>query len=255
MTRDILQDIPTGHDPMRKAQEMMRPELPKRFYKVVSVDEREGRFQVLLDGRPVKTPGKLALALPDREFAEAVASEWDAQVERINPDVMHLTRIANSGIEAVPPKREAVADEIAKYAGADLLVYRAESPQGLADMQSENWDPVLRWAESALGARFTLAGGIMHVAQPEESLSIVRGEVGRHDPLGLAALHTVTSISGSVLLALAVSGRAVEPEAAWTAACVDEDWNIRQWGEDAEATRLRARKRDEFHAACFVLTR
>lgn len=253
MIRDFLQDQPTENDPMRKAQEFMRPKLPKRFYKDVTTEKRGEGHVVLLDGRTVKTPGKHLLALPDERLAEAVADEWRAQETEINPDTMHLTRIANSGIEAVPAKFEAVADEIAKFAGTDLVCYRAQTPDRLVALQAEHWDPVLAWAEEALGARFVLAGGIMHVEQPAKALAAIREAVGGFDALALAALHTATTLTGSVLIALAVARGRLTPDEAWTAAFVDEDWNIEQWGADAEAMRQRQRKRAEFDAACFVL--
>lgn len=258
MSDEFLQDKPTGHDPersdpMRQAQQAMRTKMPKRFYKDVTTELRDEGHVVLLDGRMVKTPGKLTLALPDARLAEAVADEWRAQKTHIEPDTMHLTRIVNSGIEAVPPKREEVADEIAGYAGSDLLCYRVETPARLAERQAQHWDPVLGWIEKTFGARLTLAAGIIHVAQPEEALAAIRKAVGAFEPMQLAALHTATSLSGSVLLALALAHEHLDKDAAWAAAFVDENWNAELWGEDAEAARARARKHEEFGAAAFVL--
>ena len=253
MSRDFLQDQPDGHDPVRKAQELMRPKLPKRFYKDVTTELRDGGHVVLLDGRLVKTPGKLTLALPDARLAEAVAEEWRAQKVHIDPGTMHLTRIVNSGLEAVPGKHGQVADEIAGYAGSDLLCYRAETPQRLVEQQAQHWDPVLSWVEGTFGARFTLAAGIIHVAQSQEALAAIRKAVGAYAPMELAALHTATTLTGSVLLALALAHGRLDTDAVWAATFVDEDWNISVWGEDAEAARMRARKRAEFDAAAFLL--
>lgn len=263
MSDDFLQDQPTGNnvsghdpvrsDPIRQAQRAMRTNMPKRFYKDVTVEQRDEGHVVLLDGRIVKTPGKLTLALRDARLAEAVADEWRAQETHILPDTMHLTRIANSGIEAVPPKREDVADEIAGYARSDLLCYRVETPERLAERHTQHWDPVLGWIEETFGARFTLAGGIVHVTQSDEALLAIRKAVGAFEPMQLAALHTATSLSGSVLLALALAHGHLDTDTAWAAACVDEHWNVELWGEDTEATRARARKREEFSAASFVL--
>ncbi|WP_321339806.1 ATP12 family protein [Breoghania sp.] len=249
MTREDVQNS----DPMRKAQELMRPPLPKRFYKDVSVEARDEGHVVLLDGRTVKTPGKLTLALPLAELAEEVAEEWRAQAEVIDPGVMHMTRIANSGIEAVPAKHGEVADAVAAYAGTDLLCYRADGPERLVERQGEMWGPVHAWAEETLGVRFMLAAGIMPVEQPAETLAAVREAVGRYSPLELAALHTVTTLTGSVLLALALAAGKIDAERTWAAAYVDEDWNAELWGQDAEAMRLREMKQAEFQAAVKVL--
>ncbi|WP_321502977.1 ATP12 family protein [Breoghania sp.] len=249
MTR---QDVENS-DPMRKAQELMRPALPKRFYKDVSVEAREEGHVVLLDGRTVKTPGKLTLALPLAELAEAVAEEWRAQVEVIDPGVMHMTRIVNSGIEAVPAKHQEVADVVAAYAGTDLLCYRADGPERLVERQAEIWGPVHAWAEKTLGTRLVLAQGVMPVEQPAETLAAIREAVRRFTSLELAALHTVTTLTGSVLLALALAAGEIDAERTWAAAHVDEDWNAELWGQDAEAMRLRETKQAEFEAAAKVL--
>ncbi|AXS40858.1 ATP12 family protein [Breoghania sp. L-A4] len=240
-------------DPVRKSQELMRRNLTKRFYKDVTVELRDEGHVVLLDGRQVKTPGKVTLALPDARLAEAVAAEWRAQKTHIDPGVMHLTRIVNSGIEAVPAKHAEVADDIAGYAGTDLLCYRAQSPERLVLQQARHWDPVLAWAEETFGARFILAGGVMHVAQPPHSLEAIRAAVRAYDSLHLAALHTATTLTGSVLLALALTQGHLTPDAVWAAAFVDENWNAELWGADAEALQTRALKRQEFDAAAFVL--
>ena len=240
-------------DPMRKAQELMRPALPRRFYTDVTVEPRAEGHVVLLDGRAVKTPGKLTLALPHGALAEAVADEWRAQEEVIDPGVMHLTRIVNSGIEAVPAKHAEVADAIAAYAGTDLLCYRADGPERLVERQQAHWGPVLAWAEQELGARFVLVEGIMPADQPQEALAAVRAAVGRFGALELAALYTVTTLTGSVVLALALAAGRIDADEAWAAAYVDEDWNAELWGQDAEAMRLREKKRAEFDAAVLVL--
>ena len=240
-------------DPMRKAQALMRPALPKRFYTDVSVEPRAEGHVVLLDGRAVKTPGKLTLALPHGGLAEAVAEEWRAQVDVIDPGLMHLTRIVNSGIEAVPAKQAEVCDAIAAYAGTDLLCYRAEGPERLVERQRAHWEPVLAWVEETLGARFVLVEGVMPSEQPAAALAAIRAAVGRFGALELAALYTVTTLTGSVLLALALAAGRIDADAAWAAAHVDEDWNAELWGQDAEAMRLREKKRAEFDAAVMVL--
>jgi chaperone required for assembly of F1-ATPase len=227
--------------------------LPKRFYQRVDVAGRDGGFALLLDEKPVRTPGKKPLLLPSRALAEAVAEEWAAQKERIDPATMPLTKLANSAIDGVPGRESDVIGDILNYAGSDLLCYRAEGPRGLIEAQQAHWDPVLAWAKSALGAPFVLAEGIVHVAQPQASLDRLREALEAHDPFGLAALHVMTGLTGSALLALAVALGRMTPEEAWKAAHVDEDWQIAQWGEDAEAASRRATRRREFTAAARAL--
>ncbi|MDJ0929937.1 ATP12 family protein [Breoghania sp.] len=255
MSRETFEEheAQAGSDPIHKAQELMHPALPKRFYKDVTVEERDQGHVVLLDARPVKTPGKLTLALPLAGLAKAVAEEWRAQVEVIDPDTMHLTRIVNSGIEAVPARHGEVVEAVAAYAGSDLLCYRAEGPDRLVARQTDTWGPVLAWAESGLGARLMLVEGIMPVDQPEDALATVREAVGRFGALELAALHTVTTLTGSVLLALALAAGEIDADRTWAAAHVDEDWNAELWGQDAEAMQHRECKRAEFDAAVLIL--
>ena len=227
--------------------------LPKRFYQRVDVADRDGGFALLLDEKPVRTPGKKLFLLPSRALAEAVAEEWRAQKERIDPATMPLTKLANSAIDGVPGREDDVIGDILNYAGSDLLCYRAEGPRGLVEAQRAHWDSVLAWAKSALGAPFVLAEGVVHVAQPQASLDRLREALKAHDPFGLAALHVMTGLTGSALLALGVALERMTPEEAWKAAHVDEDWQITQWGEDAEAASRRSARRRDFDAAARAL--
>jgi chaperone required for assembly of F1-ATPase len=228
--------------------------LPKRFYKEVAVnDEAGGASAPLLDGKPVRTPGKAPLTLPTRALADAVAEEWRAQGERIDPSTMPLTRLANSAIDGVAGREEAVIDDIAKHAGADLLCYRAEGPKALVAAQQRHWDPVLALARDSLRAPLVLSQGIVHVAQPAASLARIRGAFEGLDPFRLAALHVMTALTGSALLALAVFKGWLTPEEAWEAAHVDEDFQISQWGEDAEAKQRREHRWRDFQASARML--
>jgi chaperone required for assembly of F1-ATPase len=191
--------------------------------------------------------------LPSRALAEAVADEWRAQGERIDPLTMPLTRLANSVIDGVVGREEAVIDDIMSHAASDLLCYRAKAPQALVKAQEAHWDPVLAWAKEALGAPLTLAEGVKHVAQPEPSLGRLRKALVGRDAFSLAALHVMTALTGSALLALAVARGRLTPEQAWKAAHVDEDWQISQWGEDAEAKLRRENRRRDFEAAAKLL--
>jgi chaperone required for assembly of F1-ATPase len=250
----LLDELAGGDGPMQRAQRGMRPALPKRFYKEARVGEGGGGFEVLLDGKPVKTPAKRSLALPSRPLAEAVAAEWAGQGETINPGAMPLTKLGNVAIDRVAEERDAVIGEITKYAGTDLVCYRAREPEGLVAAQKEAWDPVLEWAREALGARFVCAEGVRHVTQSPETLAAVRAEIAKAaSPLRLAALASATALSGSALIALALAGGKLSADAAWKAAQVDEDWNVARWGDDAEAAERRASRRAEFDAAAKVL--
>lgn len=228
--------------------------LAKRSYKQVTTDAGGGEGTALkLDGKPVRTPGKAALRLPTPALAEAVAEEWRAQGERIDPLTMPLTRLANSTIDGVVGREQAVIDDIMAHAGSDLVCYRAGGPDGLVKAQAMHWDPVLAWAKAALGAPLMLAEGVGHVGQPDTSLDRLRQALVGREAFSLAALHVMTALTGSALLALAVAQGRLTPEQAWEAAHVDEDWQIGKWGEDAEAAQRRENRWRDFAAAARVL--
>lgn len=240
-------------DPMRAAQAGMKPALPKRFYKKAGVEERDRAFHLVLDGRPARTPARLPLAVPTRGLAEAMAEEWDRQGEEIDPQSMPVTRLVNSTIDGVVSRQREVMDDTAKYAGSDLIFYRAGEPTRLVEVQNAAWNPVLEWARETHAARFSLAEGIMHVAQPEEAVAAIRAAIGRiQSPFALAALHVMTTLTGSVLIALAHASGRLSAEEAWDAAHVDERFQESVWGEDHEAMARRQRRRAEFDAASLV---
>jgi len=258
--RDILNDLEAGKllsdpDPVRRAQIQMRTPLPKRFYKAVSVEADGDAFGVRLDGKPVRTPGKALLALPNGTAAALVAGEFEAQAEVIDPVSMPVLCLVNTAIDGVAADPQVVLEDILRFASSDLLCYRADGPQGLVDRQNEHWDPVLDWAHGALSARFNLAEGVIHVEQPRESIAVLGAHLARRaDPLRLAALHVMTSITGSALLALAVEAGALDADAAWLAAHVDEDWQVEQWGQDAEAMARRTQRKRDMMAAAGLLS-
>ena len=253
LMRDIFEDtfIDQPLDPVVSARRGTRPRLSKRFYRGAQVGESGATgFPVLLDGKPVRTPARRALAAPTRALAEKIAQEWEAQPEVVDPATMPLTRLANAVIDAVAEQAAAVAEEIARYLGSDLTCYRADAPEGLVERQEQAWDPLLDWARAALGARFVLAQGIMHVAQPREAIAAARAAIPA-EPWQLGAVSSIATLTGSALLALARG--AIEAEAAWAAAHVDEDWQMAQWGRDELALARRAYRRAEFDAAAAVL--
>jgi chaperone required for assembly of F1-ATPase len=234
-------------------KESLAKPLPKRFYKAAVAASRGDGHGVLLDGRPARTPAKAELRLPTRALAEAVAAEWDAQTSHVDPATMPLTRLANTAIDGVARREADVRADIAKFAGSDLLCYRAGGPSELVARQSAAWDPVLEWVAATLGIRLILAEGVMPVHQAPEAMAAVARALEPHRAFALAALHTMTTLTGSALLALAVVARRLSAEEAWAAAHVDEDWQISQWGEDAEAAARRRRRWQEMAAAARLI--
>jgi chaperone required for assembly of F1-ATPase len=240
----------TPPDPVALARRDLAKALPKRFYKEAAAAERDGAFVVVLDGRPALTPGRAKLALPTREAAEALAAEWAAQGETIDPATMPMTRIVNAALDGVSVQIEAVRADVVKYAASDLLCYRAEEPPSLVAAERAAWDPVLDWARTALGIDLRLAQGIAFATQPKEALAAVKRVVEAVPaPLQLACLHMMTDLTGSALLALAVAHGRLDADRAWAAAHVDEDFQIAAWGADAQATARRDGREADMRAA------
>lgn len=214
----------------------------KRFWDAASVVDVKGGYTVHLDARPLRTPGKSALIVPTVAMAKAIAAEWDAQSGKIDPHTMPVTRAANSAIEKVAPQRTAVVDELTGYGASDLICYRATDPDGLVAQQKAKWDPWLFWAANILDAPLVTTQGVMPVAQPEPSLAKLRSVVESYDAFQLAGFHDLVAISGSLVLALAVTHGKLSPQAAWDMSRVDELWQIAEWGEDEEAAEHAALK-------------
>ncbi|WP_430910651.1 ATP12 family chaperone protein [Methylobacterium sp. sgz302541] len=255
VTGDWLGDpsAPTERDIPRAARGDGRPAKPKRFYAQAGLGESGHGFRLTLDGRAANTPARNPLTVRSRPLAEAVAAEWQAQGESIDAATMPVTRLVNTAIDGVAPRREAVAEDLSAYAGTDLLAYRAGSPDRLVAAQAQAWDPVLDWAHETFGARLILSEGVMHVTQPDSSVAALRQAIlAVEDPFRLAALHTLTTLTGSLLLALAVLHGRLSPQAAWDAAHVDETYQADVWGTDAEAEQRLALRRAEFEAAALV---
>lgn len=225
------------------------PQVIKRFYKTVTVEDTPAGWRIMLDGRGVRTPKRAPLALPSKALAERVAAEWRAQGDAIQPHTMPLTKLANTTLDGVIGREDAVRDEVAAYAGSDLLCYRAERPRELVRRQQELWDPLLAWARQAIGVELKATSGVMPIAQPQESRERVRAAIGRLDPFALAACHVMTTLTGSAVLALAfIAGRLTVQEA-WSAAHLDEDFQNANWGEDWEARQRREFRHAEMTAA------
>ena len=222
----------------------------KRFYKNVAASAAaDGGYTVLLDGKAVKTPKRALLSLPNLPLAEAIAEEWRGQGETLDTQSMPLTRLAFAALDVVMPERERVAEEALKYAGTDLLSYRAEEPPELVARQAHVWDQLLDWAAETYGARLRVGSGIRHVAQSPEAIQELRQAITRYDEFELAALHTATTITGSLVLALALAEEEVSAEEAFAAATLDETFQAEKWGRDAEAEKRRQHLLAELSAA------
>lgn len=253
--RELFEDVAANAalDPEEAVRQTSRAPQRKRFYKAAAIEATEGGdFAIALDGKPVRTPTGERLAAPTRDIAQAIAEEWNGQGESIDPMTMPLTRLANSVIAGVISNVDAVRADVAKYFETDLLFYRAAHPEALVAREGEHWDPVLFWAADVLGARFVLAEGIVHVRQPETAVAAATAALP-DDPWAVAALHVVTTITGSALLALALWRGARTADEVWAAAHVDEDWNIAQWGADAEVIARRNVRLRDFRAATYML--
>ena len=239
-------------DPEEAVRRATRAPRRQRFYAHAGVVEAPDGFVITLDDKPVRTPSGRALAAPNREIADGIVAEWNGQQETIDPLTLPLTRLANSVIDAVVDRVEAVTDDVAKYFGSDLLFYRAGHPEALVGREAAHWDPIVFGAADALGAHFILAEGIVHVRQPDSAIAAARAALPTN-AWSIAALHVVTTLTGSALLALALMRGVIDQDQAWAAAHVDEDWNIEQWGRDEEVAARRAARRVDFRAAAAVL--
>lgn len=211
----------------------------KRFYKETGIDTGDGGFRVLLDGRPMRTPAKSVLVLPTEPLAGAIAGEWRDVPEKGDINVSHLplTRLAATALDRVTGQRRQVIDDTAKYGASDLLCYRATDPSSLVQRQHETWQPLLDWARQRYGAALAVASGTTFVTQPHGALAALRGAVAAHGDLALSALYNLTHVAGSLVIALAVSEGRLSAADAFTAAQLDELFQIERWGEDPIATQ------------------
>lgn len=224
----------------------------KRFWKEAAVEAVGGGFTVRLDGRPVRTPAKALLVVPTSGLAEAIAREWDAQSGLVKPEIMPFTRSANSAIDKIIPQFDAVVEMLAAYGGTDLLCYRATGPESLVARQAAGWDPLLDWAATTLDVPLVATAGVMHIAQTPAALSRLHGFVAALTPFQLAAFHDLVAISGSLVLALALTRCRLTAPEAWALSRIDEAWQIERWGEDEEASASEAvREADFLQAARF----
>ena len=226
----------------------------KRFYAEATVSPEEGGVAILLDGRTVRTPARRWLRVPTEELAEAIAGEWNAQGETVDPQSMPLTGLANAAIDRVAPDPSAFGRTLAEYGESDLLCYRADGPQSLVERQARLWDPLLGWARTRFGVEFETTTGVMHRAQPAATVEQLQGAVAARGVFQLAGLAPLVTIAGSLIIALALAEGAIGLGAAWDAALLDEAWQAEQWGVDPLAEASLENRRREFEAAYRFLT-
>ncbi len=226
----------------------------RRFWTDVAVVQGGDGWGIQLDTRPVKTPARAALEVPSEALAEAIAGEWRAVGEKIDPRAMPLTGLANAAVDRVVPDRQAFVADLSRYAEADLTCYRAEGPRALVEQQAQAWDPLLGWARRRFDIDFVLTGGLIHVAQPRATVERLAHAVALLDAFRLAALSPLVTIGGSLIAALTVVEKAFSPDQAWVAVSVDERWQLEQWGSDAEAELAMENRQREFLAAARFLS-
>lgn len=225
----------------------------KRVYDTVDVSAEPSGFAITLDGRPLKTPAGASVTVPKQRLADAVAREWADQQEAIRPETMPYTRLVNAVIDGIAPSPAPVIESLERIAGSDLLCYRAESPQELVARQDSRWQPLLDWAAETFGARLRVTKGLRPVDQPPAALKLFADAFAALDPFALASAHTTASLSGSAVIALALAHGRLDADEAWAIARIDEDWQIEQWGEDAEAAARDLRRKREFAISVEVL--
>lgn len=224
----------------------------KRFWQSAAVVE-DGGYAIALDGRPVRTPSRAELIVPTRALAEAIAAEWNDCGETVDPRAMPLTGLANAAIERVASDKEAFAGGLARYAESDLFCYRVDGPAALVRCQAESWDALLAWARRRYDVDFTCQSGVMHVAQPAETIRKLGHAVAALDPFHLAGLSPLVTVGGSLVAALAVLEETMPAESVWEAVSLDDRWQLEQWGDDPEArAALDARRRDFLAGARFI---
>jgi len=226
----------------------------KRFYKKAEAAAGAAGWRILLDGRPVRTPGRAELSVPHEALGREIAGEWERQGDEIDPRGMVLTGLANAAIDRVAPDRDAFARSLARYGETDLLCYRADGPETLMARQAAAWDPLLAWARGRFDIDFEIVSGVMHRPQPQGTVDQLARAVGSRDAWMLAALSPLVTVSGSLVIALALAEHAADLETAWAAATLDEAWQIEQWGEDAEAAAMLAARRRDFEAGYHFLS-
>ncbi|WP_455481519.1 ATP12 family chaperone protein [Bartonella sp. B35(2025)] len=240
---------------IHKVQKFSCQPLPKRFYKEVKIRCEESGFSILLDECPVKTPARHHFLVPTEIFAKLVVQEFESQKEVIDPVKMPITRLVNTVLDGVAGNMQVIFEDLLRFVTCDMIFYRAKAPKELVQRQCEQWDPLLNWVEEELGSHFNLTEGLMYVEQPREAIQAVSNYLRRvESPYMLAALHTITTLTGSTIIALAIAAGRIDSDHAWDIAHLDENWTMEQWKTDEETMARRAYKKIEFTAAVTIIT-
>jgi chaperone required for assembly of F1-ATPase len=225
----------------------------KRFYREVTVDPGELGHRILLDGRPMRTPAKQALAVPTSRLAEAIADEWREQGDQIRPDTMPLTRLASTAIDRMPAQRQAAIEEVVACADTDLVCYRAAEPFELVQRQHHAWQPMLEWLTETYGVRLAVTTSILPLVQPPAASAILRRAIEELDDWALVGMHAATTALGSLVLGLGLLHGRLDAEVALAASLLDELYEIERWGSDVEAERRHQALRRDIRAAARFL--
>jgi chaperone required for assembly of F1-ATPase len=225
----------------------------KRFWKEAAAAPDADGWGVLLDGRPLRTPARAPLNVPRQPLAEAIAAEWSLAGDTVDPRAMPLTGLANAAIDHVARDPAAFAASLSRFARSDLLVYRADHPQPLVDLEARHWDPLLAWARGRFAVEFTVTSGIVPVDQSERTLAALDSVLASLDTFTLAGLAPLVTVGGSLVTGLAVLERAIAVNVGWAAVSLDEQYQLDTWGDDDEARRsLELREADYRAGARFL---
>ncbi|HUC12284.1 MAG TPA: ATP12 family protein [Stellaceae bacterium] len=226
----------------------------KRFYKSAEIIAASAGYSVALDGRPIRTPAKRDLIVPTTALAAAIAAEWNTQEGDVQPADMSLTQIANTAIDRVAPQRALIVQQVADYAGTDLVCYRATRPPELTSRQQTVWQPLVDWAVLRYDAPLEITAGVIPIAQPTASLHAFAAAVAEYDDFALAAVHLATAACGSLVIALALVEGRLDADEAFAASQLDESFQIEAWGEDCEQARRRQALASDIAAAAHFLS-
>jgi chaperone required for assembly of F1-ATPase len=207
---------------------------PARFYKIVDTSPTDGGYGVTLDGRIPKTPAKAPLIVPTLAAAQLLASEWDAQENQVIPASMPITRLVNVVIDRAQETRGAMIEEVVKYAGTDLVCYRAPTPKSLLAAQEAAWDPLMDWAKTTHGIELAISYEAMAIPQPHSSLNALRAQITGYDQWHLTSLAFANGLAGSAIVALALVEGLIDGETAFKAIRVEENWQASRWGADPD---------------------
>lgn len=226
----------------------------KRFYKQVSIAKADSGYEIRLDDRPIRTPAKATLLLPTQSLADAIAAEWNAQTDKIDPQSMPMTGLSNAAIDHIQPDVPRFAANVSVFGESDLLIYRAEGPRSLVERQQALWDPIISWASKRYDIGLVTTVGIIHKPQAQSTLDRLRDTVAGLPPFQLAALNNLVTISGSLLIGLAMIEKAINADEAWNAGHIDELWQVEQWGDDEFAIKARTHRKRDFDSAAHFLS-